>query len=183
MINPIVDGEVHDRAPQTLSTPPIQNRLSPPQLAPLRAGATQPWRYYAVDQPRGHNAWTPPQTGKRGAEPLYSDLAIETALTLRLLFHLPLRQTEGFLGSVLRLMGLELPCPDHTTLVRRNATVAIRRRVDRVANGPESVIVDSAGLKVSGQGEQRAHKHGEKKRRRWKKLNLSVDDAGHILAS
>ena len=49
------------------------------------------------------DAWTPPQTGKRGAQPLYADIAIETALALRLLFHLALRQTEGFLGSVLRL--------------------------------------------------------------------------------
>ena len=77
------------------------------------------------------DAWTPPQTGTRGAQPVYSDVAIETALTLRLLFRLPLRQTEGFLGSVLQLMDLTLPCPDHTTLSRRNATVAIRQQVDR----------------------------------------------------
>jgi hypothetical protein len=49
----------------------------------------------------------------------------------RLLFHLALRQTEGFLGSILRLMGVDLPCPDHTTLSRRNATVEVRRQVDR----------------------------------------------------
>src|SRR5262245_9738597 len=76
------------------------------------------------------DAWTPPQTCKRGAQPVYSDLAIETALTCRLLFHLALRQTEGFLGSVLRLMGLALPCPDHTTLSRRNATVGVRRKIE-----------------------------------------------------
>jgi hypothetical protein len=62
------------------------------------------------------DAWTPPQTGKRGAQPVYSDLAIETALSLRLLYSLALRQTEGFLGSLLTLMDLDLPCPDHTTL-------------------------------------------------------------------
>lgn len=77
------------------------------------------------------DAWTPPQTGKRGAQLLYSDIAIETALTLRLLFCLPLRQTEGFLHSILTLMGVTLPCPDHTTLSRRNATVAIRQQVER----------------------------------------------------
>src|ERR687896_67196 len=79
--------------------------------------------------PEAINAWTPPQTGKRGAQPVYSDIAIETALTLRLLFRLPLRQTEGLLGAVLRLMGLALPCPDHTTLSRRHATVAIQQQV------------------------------------------------------
>ncbi len=50
------------------------------------------------------DAWSPPMTGKRGAQPVYADLAIETALTFRLLFHLPLRQTEGFLRSVLNLL-------------------------------------------------------------------------------
>jgi hypothetical protein len=99
------------------------------------------------------DAWTPPMTGKRGAQPVHSDLAIETALMLQLLFHLPLRQTEGFLGSLLRLMDVMLPCPDHTTLSRRHATAAIRRQVDRASAGPLSLIVDSSGLKVCGQGE------------------------------
>ena len=129
------------------------------------------------------DAWRAPMTGKRGAQPVYADIAIETALALRLLFHLPLRQTEGFLGSVLRLMGLSLPCPDHTTLSRRNATVTIQRRVERAPQGVVSVIVDSTGLKICGQGEWHAHKHGDKKRRRWKKLHVGVDDEGCILAS
>ena len=76
--------------------------------------------------PDAISAWRAPMTGKRGAQPMYADIAIETALTLRLLFQLPLRQTEGFLGSVLRLMDLSLPCPDHITLSRRHATVMIR---------------------------------------------------------
>jgi hypothetical protein len=80
-----------------------------------------------------------------------------------------MRQTEGFLGSVLKLMGLALPCPDHTTLSRRNATVAIRQQVDRASEGSACVIVDSTGLKVYGQGEWHALKHGEVKRKRWKK--------------
>ena len=50
------------------------------------------------------DAWTPPQTGKRGAQPRDADGAIETALTLRRLFRLPLRQTEGFLQASLTLM-------------------------------------------------------------------------------
>src|SRR5262245_38046424 len=54
------------------------------------------------------DAWSPPMTGKRGAQPVYADVAIETALSLRLLFRLPLRQTEGFLHSILSLMDLTL---------------------------------------------------------------------------
>jgi hypothetical protein len=128
-------------------------------------------------------AWRAPMTGKRGAQPIYADIAIETAIALRLLFHLPLRQTEGFLDSVLRLMGLTLPCPDHTTLSRRNATVAIRRQVDRALQGAVDVIVDSTELKVYGQGEWYSQKHGEKKVKRWKKLHVGVDDRGQIVAS
>jgi Transposase DDE domain len=129
------------------------------------------------------DAWPPPQTGKRGAQPVYSDLAIETALTLRLLFRLPLWQTEGFLHSILTLMDLTLPCPDHTTLSRRNATVEVRRQIDRAPQGSVCVIVDSTGLKVCGQGEWHAQKHGEKRHKRWKKLHIGVDDQGRIVAS
>ncbi len=60
-------------------------------------------------------SWTPQKNGKRGGQPIYSDIAIETSLSLRLVFQLPLRQTEGFLRSIFRLMSLDLPCPDHTT--------------------------------------------------------------------
>ena len=63
--------------------------------------------------------WEAVGVGKRGGQRQYSDLAIETALTLRLIFHLPLRQTEGFLTSIFRMLGLDLSAPDHTTLSRR----------------------------------------------------------------
>ena len=129
------------------------------------------------------DAWTPPQTGQRGAQPVYSDIVIETALTFRLLFHLALRQTEGFLGSLLKLMDLDLPCPDHRTLSCRNATVEVRRQVHRAPQGSVDVIVDSIGLKVCGQGEWHSQKHGEKKRKRWEKLHIGVDDQGQINAS
>jgi hypothetical protein len=128
-------------------------------------------------------AWTPPMTGTRGAQPVYADGAIETALTLRLLLRLPLRQTEGLLHAVLTLMDVTLPCPDHTTLSRRNATVAIKQQVDRVPQGPLSLIVDSSGLKVCGHGEWHGQKHGEKPPKRWKKLHIGVDAQGHIVAA
>jgi Transposase DDE domain len=129
------------------------------------------------------DTWTPPQTGKRGAQPVYSDVAIETALSLRLLFRLPLRQTEGFLHSILTLMDVTLPCPDHTTLSRRNATVGIQRQIAQAPEEAIALIVDSTGLKVCGQGEWHAQKHGEKKHKRWKKLHIGVDAQGHIVAS
>jgi hypothetical protein len=74
-------------------------------------------------------AWTPPKSGLRGGQRRYSKLAILTALTLRVLFRLPLRQTEGFLDSLLSLMGLGLKAPDHTTLSRRGRIVQKYRAV------------------------------------------------------
>jgi hypothetical protein len=65
-------------------------------------------------------SWKPAQTGLRGAQKKFSDHAIETALMLRLVFNLPLRQAEGFLRSVLSLMNIDLESPDHTTLSRRS---------------------------------------------------------------
>ena len=74
------------------------------------------------------DAWKPAPSGRRGGQRRFSDHSIETALTLRLVFNLPLRQTEGFLRSVLSLMGLDLDAPDHTTLSRRSQHLDIKLR-------------------------------------------------------
>ena len=108
--------------------------------------------------------WTPPKNGRRGGQRRYSNLAILTALTLRVLFRLPLRQTEGFLNSLLRLTGLELKAPDHTTLSRRNRDVEVPRPA-RERAGPIHLIVDSSGLKIRGTGEWHSHKHKARARR------------------
>ena len=77
--------------------------------------------------------WEAVGVGTRGGQRQYSDLAIETALTLRLIFHLPLRQTEGFLTSIFRMLGLDLSAPDHTTLSRRGQHLDLPlRRAPRV---------------------------------------------------
>ena len=101
----------------------------------------------------GIETCTAAKTEKRGGQQVYSDMAIQTALALRLWFHLLLRQTEEFLRSVLTLRDLFLPCPDHTTLSRRHATVEINQQVDHAPPRPISLIVDSSGSKVCGQGE------------------------------
>ena len=95
-------------------------------------------------------------------------------MTLRLLFHLPLRQTEGFLGSLLGLMGLDLPAPDHSTLSRRGRDLDVPLRAQREP-GPLHLIVDSTGLAVVGQGQWAAAKHGGKGIRGWRKLHIGVD--------
>ena len=103
-------------------------------------------------------------------------------LTLRLVFHLALRQAEGFVTSVLRLLGLELPVPDHTTLSRRSRAFA-NRRPHVVPHGPLHLLLDSTGLKLFEKGEWDGEKHG-RARRSWRKLHIAVDaERGEIVAS
>jgi IS5 family transposase len=105
---------------------------------------------------------------------LYGDAAILCALSLRAVFGLALRQTEGFLGDLTRLLGLVLPVPDHTTLSRRAATLTVPRLARR-SGGPLHLAIDATGLKVHGEGEWKVRVHGPDKRRVWRKLHLAVD--------
>ncbi len=131
--------------------------------------------------PEAITAWTAAGVGKRGGQLQYSDLAIETALTLRLLFHLPLRQTEGFLTSIFGMLDLDLSAPDHTTLSRRGQHLDPTFRRAPAGAGTH-LIVDSTGLSIVGEGEWAAAKHGGRGRRGWKKLHLGVDRSGVIVA-
>jgi hypothetical protein len=128
-------------------------------------------------------AWRAAPRITPGGQARYSDLAIETSLILRTVFHQPLRQTEGLVGSLLELMGLDLPVPDHTTLSRRARTLAVAPQA-RTAGGPVHLLVDSTGVKLSGPGEWLVEKHGTKRRRAWRKLHLGIDaKSGMIVAS
>ena len=125
----------------------------------------------------------------RGRQPWYSSLAILTALTLRAVFRLAFRQTEGLIGSIVALLGLSLRVPDHTTLSRRSATLDVPRpsRPSIGADGraePTHLLVDSTGLKLCGPGEWLVEKHGTRTRRSWRKLHLAIDaDTGQIVAA
>ena len=94
---------------------------------------------------------------------------------LGMVFRLPLRQTEGFVRSLVDLMGYDLPVPDHTTLSRRRRTVDVV--VETSTNKwPTDIVLVSTGLKFFGAGEWARAKHGET-RRSWRKLHISVDPA------
>ncbi len=102
-----------------------------------------------------------------GGQRLFSNLAIEAALVLGALYRLPLRQTEGFVRSLIELMRLDLSVPDHTTLSRRRRAVAVTDfRWPR--KSPVDLVIDSTGLKFFGAGEWARKKHGET-RRSWRK--------------
>ncbi len=128
-------------------------------------------------------AWHAPASRERGGQPLYSAIAIETGLALRLVFHQPLRQTEGLLRSIADVLGVDIAIPDHTTLSRRGGGLAILlKRLDRAE--PRHLLVDSTGLKIYGEGEWLDQKHDIRSRRRWRKLHLGIDAVTHeIVAS
>jgi Transposase DDE domain len=129
--------------------------------------------------------------------PEYSALAILTALTLKAVFRLAHRQTEGLIGSVIGLLGLELAAPDHSTLCRRAETLEVPRPKPRGARAeagdsddagggaePLHLLIDSTGLKLYGAGEWRVEKHGTQRRRSWRKLHRGVDArTGRIVAA
>src|SRR3954469_10404704 len=129
--------------------------------------AVAAWRGGARPRPGG-----PAPRTTRGGQPWYSPLAILTALTLRAVFRLAFRQTEGLIGSVVGLLGLALRVPDHTTLSRRAATLEVPRLPRSGGSDAEPVhlLVDSTGLKLCGPGEWLVEKHGTRTRRSWRKL-------------
>src|SRR4051794_23079306 len=138
-------------------------------------------------------AWEAERRTSRGGQPEYSDLAILTALTFKAVFRLAYRQTEGLIGSVIGLLGLDLAVPDHTTLCRRAETLEVPRQKPRGDGaggspgrdtGPMHRLVDSTGLKLYGAGEWLIEKHGAKRRWSWRKLHLGVDArTGRIVAA
>ena len=125
--------------------------------------------------------WYDQRPSQRG-EFVYSDQAMEWMLTMRVLFGLPLRQTQGFIQSLLDLMGLALAVPDYSTLSRRQGHLAVKKQPDSPAS-PMHLVVDSTGLKVYGEGEWKVRQHGWRKRRTWRKLHVGVNEAtGEVVA-
>lgn len=122
-------------------------------------------------------AWRPDPNApkKRGGQPAYTDGAIECLLTVKAVYHLAYRQTEGFAGSLSELLGVKLPIPDYTTLNRRAKTLKVQLPTSE--KGSIHLVLDSTGLKVYGEGEWKVRKHGYSKRRSWRKLHLAVDEA------
>ncbi len=136
--------------------------------------------------PQAH--WLAAPTGKRGRQLVFSDAAIQTCVTLKALFGLPLRQTIGMLFSLLKMADLDWAVPDDTTLCRRQKTLAVRIPYRR-ADGTLNLMVDiepvsatgsgepARGMKFLGDGEWQAGKHCVQGRRQWRKVHLAMDTA------
>ena len=91
----------------------------------------------------------------------YSDAAILCALSLRAVFRLPLRQTQGFLHSFKAVLGLTIPVPHYSTLARRAADLVVPQLVRGPREGLAHLAIDSTGLKLFGEGEWKMRQHGE----------------------
>ena len=125
------------------------------------------------------DSWRAPASGKPGGQRTYANIAIEAALTIRMVFHLPLRQTEGFLRCLAELLEVDLPIPDHTTLSRRLKKLSDIQLPRRPANRPIHILIDSTGLRIHV-----GHVQKPPRNRAWRKLHLAVDaDTGEIVAS
>jgi hypothetical protein len=117
---------------------------------------------------------------RRGRRRTYTDAAILCALLLREAYHLPLRSTQGLVSSVLRLMQVRLPSPHYSTLCRRAC------RLELSLTAPKQIrhlVIDSTGLKLSGEGEWKVRWHGADKRRTWRKLHIAMDASTHQITS
>ena len=131
--------------------------------------------------------WNKPiPSGKAGHPKAYSDVAIQTALTVQAVYHLPLRATEGFVQSLLFLLGCpHLKSPDYSTLSYRSAmlsvpmSTAVRRAL--ATDQDLHIAVDSTGVKLYGEGEWKVRKHGWSKRRTWRKVHLGVDVSTNLI--
>jgi IS5 family transposase len=105
---------------------------------------------------------------------VYSNIAIEMLLTIRELFKLPYRATEGFSKGLVSLMQINLQIPDYSALCKRASKLDVHLDLPK-KSGKIDVIVDSTGLKVYGEGEWKMKMHGKAKRRTWRKLHLMID--------
>ncbi|MDD7972735.1 IS5 family transposase [Roseinatronobacter sp. HJB301] len=135
--------------------------------------------------PEVEAAWRADRRKTRGGPPVYSDLAITVCLTLGIVYKQPLRQTEGFVRSLMKIMGLDLAVPDCSTFSRHGSGLVLPLETRAQTNGPIHLVVDSTGLKIFGEGEWLENKHKTKARRKaWRKLHLGSDLAsGDLVCS
>jgi hypothetical protein len=118
---------------------------------------------------------------QRGSQFDYSDQAILVMLTVKEVFHLTNRGVEGFVCSLFRMMKIDLPVPDHSTLSKRGKELKVK--LPKKASQSLNIVMDSTGLKIYGEGEWKVRMHGVSKRRTWRKLHVGANpEDGEIQA-
>ena len=124
--------------------------------------------------------WKADKSGKPGGQRVYSEMAIETGLVVRMVYKLAYRQTEGFLHSIASLLRLCIEIPDYSTLCRRSRLLRKKLRIRKAAsNQPIHLMIDSTGLRIHVGTTRKPPKQ-----RAWRKLHIAVDrKTGNIVAS
>jgi hypothetical protein len=112
-------------------------------------------------------------TGK-GRPVEYHDGFIECMLAVKFVYHLALRQLEGFMTDVVNMAKLNCKVPDYTTVCKRQKKLNVKLLNKCKSNKKLYLAVDSSGLKVFGEGEWKVRQHGYSKRRTWKKLHIGL---------
>ena len=126
--------------------------------------------------------WTPEKKKQRGRPQLFSNQAIIAACILRFTFSISLRMAEGFLRSVLLLLKADIPTPSYTRVCRRMKSLDLSHLKSK--RRPTDIVFDSTGLKIYGEGEWKISKHGEDKRKIWKKLHIALcPNSGEIIVN
>lgn len=124
--------------------------------------------------------WYAKPTGKRGAQIVYSNKSIELTLQFGQVFSQRLRQTEGLVWSLFKLMGVNLEVPSYSTLSRRAEILPVKLPKER--KGELTLIADSSGLKVYGEGEWKVRRYGYSKHRTWRKIHIAITPNGEFQA-
>ena len=140
--------------------------------------------FFWIDQAAQDNWNSTPTTGKRGRPKFYSDIAIETCLTLKNVFSLRLRSVEGFVNSLFSIMKVALVSPDYSTLSVRQGKLSVDihpRQLHKKTNEAVHIVVDSSGAKVYGEGEWKVRQHGWGKHRTWRKFHLGINEATGVI--
>ena len=118
---------------------------------------------------------------QRGSQFDYTDQAILVMLTVKEIFHLSNRGVEGFVRSLFRMMKIDLPVPDHSTLSKRGKDLKVK--LPKKSSQSLNIVMDSTGLKIYGEGEWKVRQHGVSKRRTWRKLHVGANpEDGEIQA-
>jgi len=126
--------------------------------------------------------WYAKKNGKAHGQRVYSNLAIEAASLVRLVFHLPYRQTTGFMASISKLMGVDLRIPDFSTLSRRMKTLNIRLSLPSEHKSGTTIIIDGSGLSVHGAKEAFGADEKSLEKRGYRRIHLAINEHQEITA-
>jgi len=130
-------------------------------------------RWYSVER-----------SDKPGRPETYSDDAIQCGLLIKAVFRTTLRALQGFIGSIIKILGLDLVCPHYSVFSRRAKGLKIPLRRFLKPGEKLNVVFDSTGLKVFGEGEWKVRKHGYSKRRTWRKVHIGMCvESGQVVIS